>query len=286
MGASTAERRPVMMFDAFREIDEIPEKLIGYVADSPLGKAAEQWDIPNDDIMDELLELDFDIIKIDDVGEIYSENGELKPNATYILNNTIYKTDDMGRITDCEAVPQYNPDNSRDNQEQRIVGGEDRQPGDQGGHLLGRDINGDPGIGNMIAMDSRINQSDYKRMENDIKAELEAGRNVSMKIHIIYPDESKRPDKIIVNIVTEEKNIVYKFDNDLDGKLLTDVSPNGIENVQQILKDTNGQISSIKEEYDKYGNLEKTTVCITYTSENDEGQKTYRTYCVMDSREA
>ena len=107
-----------------------------------------------------------------------------------------------------------------------------------------------------------------------------------MKIHIMYPDESKRPDKIIVNIVTEEKNIVYKFDNDLDGKLLTDVSPKGIENVQQILKDTNGQISSIKEEYDKYGNLEKTTVCITYTAESDEGQKTYRTYCVMDSREA
>lgn len=45
-----------MMFDAFREIDEIPEKLIDHVADSPLGKAAEQWDIPNDDIMDELLD--------------------------------------------------------------------------------------------------------------------------------------------------------------------------------------------------------------------------------------
>ena len=34
----------------------------------------------------------------------------------------------------------------------------DRRPSDQGGHIVGRDLNGDGGAGNLVAMDYRINQ--------------------------------------------------------------------------------------------------------------------------------
>ena len=44
----------------------------------------------------------------------------------------------------------------------------------------------------LVAMDSRINQSDYKRMENDIKAALDEGKDVTVTTDISYSGDSKR----------------------------------------------------------------------------------------------
>ena len=52
--------------------------------------------------------------------------------------------------------PYLSPENLRDNDAQTQAGGMDRKPGDQGGHIIGRDLNGDGGAGNLVAMDSRI----------------------------------------------------------------------------------------------------------------------------------
>ena len=174
------------------------------------------------------------------------------------MNGNIYTTDEKGRIISCEANPKRSPENARDNDAQRQAGGEDRRPNDQGGHIVGRDMNGDGGNGNLIPMDSKINQSDYKRMENDIKAALDEGKEVTMKTEMTYSGDSERPDRITVTVKVDGKNTVYKFDNNLDGSLRNEVPENGKKIVQERLNETGGEISSIKEEYDENGNLIET----------------------------
>lgn len=54
-------------------------------------------------------------------------------------------------------------------------------------------------------MDSKINQSDYKCMENDIKTALDEFKDVTTKTEITYSGDSERPDKIIVAITADGK---------------------------------------------------------------------------------
>ena len=223
------------------------------------------------------------VCKTDDNGKIYSTDGKLNPNDTYELNGNIYKTDKNGRIFDIQAKPTLTPENARDNDAQKDAGGNDRREGDQGGHIVGRDMGGDSGEGNLVAMDSKINQSDYKRMENDIKRELSDGKEVTTHTEISYSGNSERPDKIKVTVTVDGKETVYTFDNNIDGSLREKVGEIGgrdaAETVQSVLDEKSGEISSIKEEYDKSGNLEKATVNVTYT---DETGTTQRTRIVID----
>lgn len=210
----------------------------------------------------------------DDKGKIYSVDGNLQPNFTYELNGNIYKTDEKGRIISCEAKPVRSPENPRDNEAQRQTGGEYRRSNDQGGHIVGRDMNGDGGIGNLVAMDSKINQSDYKRMENSIKAALDEGKNVTTKTEMTYSGDSERPDKLTVTVTIDGTDTVYKFDNNLDGSLRDEVPEDKKEVVQSRLDETGGEISSIKEEYDKDGNLVEITVYITYAGADGTNYRT------------
>lgn len=218
--------------------------------------------------------------KTDDNGNVYLKDGELEPNTTYELNGNTYTTDEQGRIIRCEATPERSPENPRDVNAQLQAGGEDRRPSDQGGHIVGRDLNGDGGAGNLVAMDSKINQSDYKRMENDIKAALDEGKDVTVTTDISYSGDSKRPDIITATSITDGVKSIYKFDNNLDGRLRDEVPEYGKKTVQEEIKDTNGEISSIKEKYDENGEISETTVNITYT---DESGMNYRTKVYIDA---
>lgn len=264
---------------------DVTETLRIRFAESPLGKQVEVMELDNiSDNNDGSLEAyvcELHSELCDDNGNIFSTDGKLKPNDTYELNGNIYTTDDKGRIISCEAKPVRSPENPRDNEAQRQAGGDDRRPDDQGGHIVGRDMNGDGGIGNLVAMDSKINQSDYKRMENDIKTALDEGKEVTTKTEITYSGDSERPDKITVTVTADGKDTVYKFDNNLDGSLRNDVPENGKETVQDRLDETGGEVSSIKEEYDEDGNLVETTVYITYKGEDGTN---YRTSVVIENQ--
>lgn len=216
----------------------------------------------------------------DDNGEIYCRDGELLPDTTYELNGNVYTTDDHGRIIRCEAEPVRSPENPRDSEAQRMAGGEDRRSDDQGGHLVGRDLNGDGGTGNLVAMDSKINQSDYKRMENDVKVALGEGKEVTTKTELAYTGDSKRPDRITVTVTADGVDTVYKFDNNMDGSLRDEIPKNGRDVVQDKFDATGGELSSIKEEYDGNGNLVETTGNITY---NKDGAN-YRTSVIIENK--
>ena len=211
--------------------------------------------------------------KTDDSGNIYVKNDNLLPDNSYELNGNTYKTDDKGRIVSCTAKPVLSPENPRDSEAQLKSGGTYRRENDQGGHIVGRDMNGDGGVGNLIPMDSKINQSDYKRMEHDVKSSLEKNKEVTTQTDITYTGDSQRPDSITTRVTVDGKDTVYRFDNNLDGSLRAVVPENGRELVDDTLEETGGVISSIKESYDEKGNLQKTEVCITYTDENGKNQR-------------
>lgn len=253
---------------------DINETLRNRFSEAPLGRQLQTFDAQNipeteaDQSLGIITEVDEVKTKIDDNGNIYCIDGKLLSNNTYKLNGNIYATDDKGRIISCDAKPVRTPENPRDNKAQLEAGGENRKPNDQGGHIVGRDLNGDGGFGNLLVMDSKINQSDYKRMENDMKATLDEGKDVTMHTDVTYNGDSVRPDNITITTTADRKKSVYRFDNNLDGSLMDEVPENGKEAVQAELDDTDGQISSIKETYDENGNLVETIVNITYADKD------------------
>ncbi len=214
-----------------------------------------------------MYDVDGELHETDDNGNVYMIDGRLLPNAEYTLNGYTYTTDEYGNIIKVEGNPTLNPENERDNQAQAAVGGDDRRSTDQGGHIISREMNGDGGLGNLVAMDSRINQSDYKRMETDIRNALNEGKEVSVDIKLEYDGDSERPSKLIATVTIDGEKTVYRFDNTMDGRLRQDVPDNGKQTVDAAASNTGGEVSSIKEIYDENGNLTKTVVTITYQDE-------------------
>ena len=206
--------------------------------------------------------------KTDDNGNIYVIDGKRQPDTTYKLNGNVYTTDKIGRIILCDGRPVLSPENPRDNDAQRQAGDKDRRPNDQGGHIIGRDMNGDGGIGNLVAMDSKINQSDYKRMENDIKAALGEGKDVTTKTKMAYSGDSERPDRITVTVTVDGKETVYEYDNNLDGLLDKEVSGKSPTAKELLDEHPDAHVSSVKREYDENEALLKTTAYITWTDED------------------
>lgn len=81
-------------------------------------------------------------------------------------------------------------------------------------------------------------------------------------------------DFITATTTADGVKTVYKFDNNMDGGLSNEIPENGKKEVEEEISDTNGTISSIKEEYDAEGNLTETIINITYTDENGMNHRT------------
>ena len=210
----------------------------------------------------------------DDFNE-FKEGYELKSNAEYVLNGANYMTDSNSRIDRFSTVLTNSlPETARNGYAQLKAGGEDRRDTDQGGHILARVFGGDPGIGNMMPLDSRSNQGDYKAMEKDILNAIGDGKTVNFEAKLYYEGESERPSKIVATTEIEGMKTVYTFNNERDMSLLADDKNISIEdrnNVSDLIEGKNeGYISSKVEEYDSDGNLAKTTYTIRDSENNPD----------------
>lgn len=151
------------------------------------------------------------IYETDDNGNIYKINGsELTPDTEYTIDGVTYTTDSNGRIISCDGVPKQTPEGIRDTKAQEQAGGEDRQEGDQGGHILARILGGSKGIENMLAMRGPINQGPYHSMEKEIDKALSDGKDVHIHVDVKYKGDSERPSKIIVTYSIEGKETVIR----------------------------------------------------------------------------
>lgn len=106
-------------------------------------------------------------------------------------------------------------DPSRDGKAQSAAGGENRRGNDHewgaddGGHLIGARFGGETGEANLTAQNRNLNRSDYKHMENEWAAHLEAGDKVFVHIET---DDAQRPNAYMGYVIYESPDGTRDYD--------------------------------------------------------------------------
>ncbi|WP_164479213.1 DNA/RNA non-specific endonuclease [Nakamurella antarctica] len=134
-------------------------------------------------------------------GQWNSELNAPKPNTTYVVDNKfVYHTDSSGRVVKSEAVLDSTSGGVRNTHQQRTAGNRggrnDRQPGDQGGHIYGTQYGGPDEDINITGMKAELNAvgtREYGKLEDIWKKAADAGTPVNVKIEFSYKGNSTRP---------------------------------------------------------------------------------------------
>jgi|GEM_PF-2549116 len=139
----------------------------------------------------------------------------LKPNVKFTdANGYTYTTDSLGRITNVQGdLVLKKGDLNRHSQ--RTVGGDDRLPTDQGGHLIGRQFGGSGDIDNLVPQSSKTNLAggEWYNMEKQWAKALERGEKVTVDIKPNYVGNSLRPEYFKVEYSIDGNPFVKKIPN-------------------------------------------------------------------------
>lgn len=137
---------------------------------------------------------------------------KLKANIEYTTpTGHIYRTDHKGRIKEVYVDNLSLKDGGRNNHAQRTVGGEDRLPDDDGGHLIARMFGGSKDIDNLVAQSKYINRSfkengDWYKLEKLWEKAIKSGKSIeNIKIEVKYKGNSQRPT-------------IFKVEYEINGK--------------------------------------------------------------------
>ncbi|MGQ7320235.1 DNA/RNA non-specific endonuclease [Streptococcus suis] len=134
----------------------------------------------------------------------------LAPNVKYVSEEGYeYTTDSLGRISSVNADNLVLETADRNLYSQRTVGGIDRLPEDDGGHLIASMFKGSGDIDNLVAMHIDINRSGgvWYNMEQEWKQALSEvpPKKVSVSIEPVYGSSSVRPVQFEVYYQIEGK---------------------------------------------------------------------------------
>lgn len=142
----------------------------------------------------------------------------MKPDIEYTTHEgNHYKTDGKGRISSVEAKLQLGKA-ERNQYAQRTVGGKDRLPNDDGGHLVASIFKGSGEIDNLVPMNSSLNRSEYKTLEQTWKEALDKGKEVTVTVKPIYEGQSTRPSEFKINYSIDGKKYRDRLTNYTGGK--------------------------------------------------------------------
>ena len=138
------------------------------------------------------------------------------PLMTYHVDGAfIFKTDSLGRtIASIEnlhsAKSIHRGSHSSLYKIKRSKNGEEN---DVGGHIIANNVNGPTEAINIVPMASCFNNSgEWKTMEKKIQDAVNNKNVVQVKKELFYPKDSKRPNKITVNILIDGEQSYYSFD--------------------------------------------------------------------------
>ncbi|MCR5593361.1 MAG: DNA/RNA non-specific endonuclease [Saccharofermentans sp.] len=155
----------------------------------------------------------------DDNGNLYREGDNLIPNNEYEINGYKYKTDNDGRIISAEGKLQIKDHPGRKEMDPRsTVNKGDMEDSDQRGHLIADQFNGSGGIENVVAMDGKLNQGDYAKLENKLADAVKSGADVKYKVEPVYKDNSTRPSEFKVSYSINGEKTVTVFKNGSETK--------------------------------------------------------------------
>ena len=95
----------------------------------------------------------------------------------------------------------------RNKGDQLKAGGDDRLPGDHGGHLIANRYAGSGEIDNLLAMAAIVNNSRYRKVEKRWENALKEGKEVKVTIDLVYDGVNKRPKEFKINFsIGKEKD--------------------------------------------------------------------------------
>lgn len=122
----------------------------------------------------------------------------------------------------------------RDLAAQRSAGGADRQPGDQGGHLIADRFGGRNDPSNLDAQAANVNQKDQANVERNI-AELAVNPNNTVSMSVAnYNSVGERPDATMINVGVQNNTT-----GEIDEQHIS--FQNASHNLQQSWNDTANQ---------------------------------------------
>ncbi|CAI3216804.1 Conserved hypothetical protein [Clostridium neonatale] len=140
---------------------------------------------------------------------------ELKPEIEYTdSNGYTYETDASGNIVHAHTDNLAIGKGKRNPYAQRKVGGKDRLPTDDGGHLFGNQFKGSGDIDNLLPQDAKINRSsgEWYNMEREW-AKAKANKS-TVKVDIVPQfNGSSRPTRYIVKYWIDGKKTIKIIDN-------------------------------------------------------------------------
>lgn len=103
-------------------------------------------------------------------------------------------TDNQGRLLSVEADDLQLSATGRQKYNSKTPG---KEKGDHAGHMIADRFGGGGGLDNVVSQRGRVNQSDWKIMENMLAKELGDGKKVQFKVDINYKGDSKRPSSFV-----------------------------------------------------------------------------------------
>lgn len=159
--------------------------------------------------------IDGSVCRTDDTGKIYRQGDGLLANHKYVVNGYEYATDSQGRIASAGGRLRLKTHEGRLDirDSQQVIGRGDQLQLDHRGHLIGDRFDGGNGMENIVAMDGKLNQGDYAKLEDRWAKALEANQKVKVDIKLIYENGSARPSAFSITDVVDGKKTVTIFKN-------------------------------------------------------------------------
>ena len=153
----------------------------------------------------------------DDNGNDYRIGDNLIPNNEFVIDGYKYVTDEKGRVISAEGTLQVKDHDGRKEMDSRDkVNRGDMRDTDDRGHLIADRFNGSGGIENLVAMDSKLNQGDYAKLEKKLADAVDSGAKVDLKVQPTYDKDSTRPTEFRVTYTIDGTKSVTVFKNGSD----------------------------------------------------------------------
>jgi len=139
--------------------------------------------------------------------------GKLKPNIRYRSGefDYFYETDELGRITKCEADQLQKT--TRIERLPHNANPPGKTKGDHAGHSIADRFGGSPEVDNIVAQLENVNLSSYKKLENMWATAIQNGSNVKISIAIEYSEDALRPSKFIIESIIDDDVIIREIRN-------------------------------------------------------------------------
>ena len=140
-------------------------------------------------------------------------NGELKPNIKYQTgeHEYIYETNGEGLISRASTDNlQVKTHEGRLAHNSNTYG---KEAGDQAGHIFGDRFGGSPELDNLVSQAQKVNQSEFKIIENEWAKALNNGKKVMVDIEINYDGISRRTKSFDISYTIDDIPFYKHIDN-------------------------------------------------------------------------